>query len=123
MTRLTLETMTVAELVEHFAKVCIEQGAALFDHKISKFNRLYDQMAAISDELEKRPGDQRRALLALFVHRDIQVRLQAARIAFALAPREARQVIEEIAASRRYPQAGDAGMCLWALDEGIFMPK
>jgi len=123
MKRLSLDKMTVAELVERFAAVCIEQNTALFEDDISKFNRLYRQMAAISDELKRRPGDQRSALLALFDHRDIQVRLQSARAALALAPTKSRQVIEAIAASRLFPQAGDAGMTLVNLDRGVFVPE
>jgi hypothetical protein len=41
----------------------------------------------------------------------------------AIAPDKARRMIESIAASRCYPQAGDAGMCLTMLDRGVFVPK
>jgi Domain of unknown function (DUF2019) len=46
----------------------------------------------------------------------------AARLTLAVAPAAARQVLEDIQNSKQYPQAGDAGMCLWSLDEGIFKP-
>jgi hypothetical protein len=32
-------------------------------------------------------------------------------------------VIEAISESSHFPQAGDAGMCLWALDQGISKPE
>jgi hypothetical protein len=115
--------LNVAELVDRFAAICVEQNKALFGGEIAKFNRLYDKMAAIRDELKIRPGDQRSALLALFDHPDIQVRLQAARATLAVAPQELRRMIEAIAASHRQPQAGDAGMSLWNLDRGVFVPK
>jgi hypothetical protein len=37
-------------------------------------------------------------------------------------PEGARALIEAIASSRKFPQAGDAGMTLDALDRGIFKP-
>lgn len=118
-----LHQLTLVDLVERFTANCVEQGTALFDNDTSRFNRLYGKMAAIRDELKSRPGDQRSALLTLFDHRDIQVRLQAARAAFAIAPGKAREVIEGIAASHHYPQAGDAGMTLANLDRGVFVPN
>lgn len=123
MNRFDIHNATVAELVDRFATVCVEQNNALFEDDVSRFNRLYPQMTAIAEELESRPGDQRRALLVLLDHRDIQVRLQAARMTLALAPKEARRVIEDIAVSKWQPQAGDAGMCLFMLDSGNFVPK
>ncbi len=123
MKRSNLHDLTVAELVKRFAAICVEQNKALFLDEIAKFNRLYDKMAAIRDELKIRAGDQRGALLVLFDHPDIQVRLQAARAALAVAPQESRRMIEAIAASHRQPQAGDAGMSLWNLDRGVFVPK
>jgi len=118
-----LPDLTVAELVDRFAAICVEQNKALFEDNIAKFNRLYDQMAKVRDELKVRPGDQRSALLALFDHSDIQVRLQAARATLAVALEESRRMIETIAASPQQPQAGDAGMTLWNLDRGVFVPK
>lgn len=118
-----LHESAVAELVERFAAICVEQNKALFGDETSKFNRLFDEMVAIRDELKNRPGDQRSALLSLFNHPDLQVRLQAARMTLAIAPNESRRVVEAIAASRQQPQAGDAGMCLTMLDRGAFVPK
>lgn len=120
---LDLRHLTVAELVERFAATCVEQNKALFADDLAKFKRLFPQMVAVADELKDRPGDQRTALLALFDHRDMQVRLQAARMTLAVAPQAARQMLKLIYERRRQPQSGDAGMCLWALDEGIFVPK
>ncbi len=117
-----VEKMTVVQLVDQFAANCIDQYHALERFDVQKFNRLYPKMSAISEELQKRPGDQRRALVNLYSHPNSQVRLQAARVSFALAPEAARTVIEVIANSRTFPQAGDAGMTLFNLDSGIFKP-
>jgi hypothetical protein len=77
----------------------------------------------IQDELEARQGDQRRALLSLLDHRNMRVRLNAAKAVLAIEPERARGVIEAIAKSRHFPEAGHAGMTLKFLDDGSFKPK
>lgn len=49
---------------------------------------------------------------------DMQVRLNAAKATLAVAPKAARQKLEDIAGSG-WPLAGDAGMSLWNLDRGV----
>jgi Domain of unknown function (DUF2019) len=83
----------------------------------------FDEMVAIEDELKTRDGDQRRELLSLYNHPNAQVRLNAIKATLAVAPEIARQALQAIADSREYPQAGDAGMSLWNLEQGIFEPK
>ncbi|MEX0752971.1 MAG: DUF2019 domain-containing protein [Xanthobacteraceae bacterium] len=122
MKQINLGAMTVGQLVDRFAMLGVAQDQALLYSEITKFNRLFRQMAAVRDELKQRPGDQRRALLALYDHENAQVRLQAANVTLAVAPVAARAIIETIANSRKFPQAGDAGMALDALDRGIFKP-
>ena len=123
MTRKNLKDLTISELVEQFAAVAIDQDRALLEDELSKYKRLYWQMDAIAEELKARPGDQRRALLSLFSHPNLQVKLSAAKDTLAIAPDAARKMLQQIEEWGRMPQAGDAGMCLWALDEGIFKPK
>lgn len=119
----TLETLTIDELVDRFVALGIEEEDAYWKDQAARRNRLRLQRFAIAKELKGRPGDQRRALLSLYDHPNLEVRLLAAKLTLAVDPEKARQQIEAIAASHRFPQAGDAGMCLWALDEGIFVPK
>lgn len=122
MSQKNLAAMTVAELVEVYAAIGVEEDEAEMEDNLPKRNRLCLEMFAIGKELKSRSGDQRRALLTLFDHPNIEVRLMAAKCTLAIAPAEARKVIESIAASKRFPYAGDAGMCLWALDRGDFVP-
>lgn len=117
-----LQTMSVAELVERFAALAIAQYRAEIQSDIANQNKFIEQGWAIVDELKNRPGDQRPALTPLYAHPSVQVRLNAARLTLAVAPNAARKVIQAIADSKEYPQAMDAGMCLWALDQGIFTP-
>jgi hypothetical protein len=118
-----LDNLTVAQLVERFAALGVEEDKAVFDDDNAKYRRLYWQMDAVEQELKRRPGDQRRALLALFDHPNLWVRLMAAKGTLAVAPEAARKMLQDIEAWGRQPYAGDAGMCLVNLDRGIFVPK
>jgi hypothetical protein len=130
----SFEGLSDDKLVQRFAEICVKQDEALldtvcnevdspaFDKAISRFNDLFDIMKDIDDELRKRGLSSRLALTKLYTHSNLQVRLQAARLTLAIAPTDAKQVIEAIVESKRMPQAGDAGMCLWALEQGIFKP-
>ena len=122
MNKLKLEKATVDQLVERFAAICLDQAQALLYSDIAKFNRLYESMVEVREELKRHPGDQRRALIALYDHQNAQVRLQAARASLAVEPAAARSVIETIANSKIGPQAGDAGMTISNLDRGVFKP-
>jgi Domain of unknown function (DUF2019) len=117
-----LEILSVEQLVARFVDIGVRQSDALLRLETTKFNRLFDQMEAVKEELKRRPGDQRSSLLSLYDHPNAQVRLKAATATLAIAPQAARQLIEAIAASREYPQAGYAGMALTNLDNGIFKP-
>jgi uncharacterized protein YdcH (DUF465 family) len=122
MKRIELADMTTADLVERFAQIGVAQGKALLRGENAKFNRLFDQMGEVSRELKRRDGDQRRALMALYNYQDMQVRMKAAIHTLAVAPVEARRMLEMIADSKWMPQAGAAGMSLWNLDRGVFKP-
>src|SRR5262245_9338 len=117
-----LQDATVAQLVERFTAIGVEQDKALLRRGHAKFNRLFDEMVAIEDELKARTGDQRRELLGLYGHPNAQVRLNAMKATLAIAPEPAHQALRTLADSREYPQAGDAGMTLFALERGIFKP-
>jgi hypothetical protein len=46
----------------------------------------------------------------------------AGMLTLAVAPAAARQLLQDIKNSKEYPQAMDAGMCLWDLERGVFKP-
>jgi hypothetical protein len=56
-------------------------------------------------------------------HPNVQVRLKAAKRTLAIATGDARDVLEAIANSRKFPQMGEAGMSLANLDSGLFEPR
>jgi hypothetical protein len=117
-----LRDMSVDQLVERFVEIGLAQDEALLDDETAKFNRLFRQMQAVVQELKMRAGDQRSALLALYNHPNMQVRLKAVKNTLAIAPQTARLALEAIANSRHFPQAMEAGMSVWNLDQGIFKP-
>lgn len=123
MKRAKLEDMTVDQLVRHFTSVTLDQDEALLMDELGKFNRLFQQMEEIKQELKRRPGDQRRALISLFGHANAQVRLKAAKATLALAPETARGVLQSIVESREFPQALEAGMSLQNLERATFKPS
>jgi hypothetical protein len=122
MKRAKLQDMTVNQLVERFTAITLDQDKALLRNEYAKFNRLFEQMEDVKRELKARDGDQRRALLPLYDHPNAQVRLKAVKATLAVAPERARRMLEIIADSREYPQAGEAGMSLDNLERGIFKP-
>lgn len=122
MTDKGLSHLNLDSLVSRFVENCLAQDRALLYSEYAEYGRLYKRMRAIEDELKGRSGDQRRALSILYSHSNAQVRFQAAGATLALEPGLARQIIESIANSNRFPHAGYAGMMLDALDSGTFKP-
>jgi hypothetical protein len=122
MKRAKLQDMTVDQLVERFTAIALDQDRALLRNEYAKFNRLFEQMEEVKGELKARDGDQRRALLRLYDHPNAQVRLKAVKATLAVAPERARRMLELIAESHEYPQAGEAGMSIDNLERGIFKP-
>jgi hypothetical protein len=118
----TLKSMTTEQLVDRFAEIGIAQDQALLYEEHKKFNRLFDQMNDVDQELRRRGLKARMALLKLFNHPNFQVRLEAAKWSLGIAPEASRHVIEEINKSQAFPQAMDAGMTLRNLEAGIFKP-
>jgi hypothetical protein len=114
--------MTAEQLVERFTAIAVDQYKALQSHEIARFNRLFDRMDAVKQELKARDGDQRRALLSLYDHPNPQVRLKAAVATLAVSPEKATSVLKEIAATHNDVQGLDARQTLRCLDSGIFKP-
>jgi hypothetical protein len=123
MTSIQYGSMSLDDLLGRFVEIGIAQDKALFNDDSASYNRLYRQMDQIDKELRARGRDARLSLTRLFDHPNLHVRLRAAARTLGVAPDRARAVIESIASSRIYPQAGDAGMLLSGLDDGTFKPS
>src|SRR5262245_52740553 len=118
-----LQGMTVDQLVQRFVAIALDQDKALLRREHAGFNRPSDEMEAVEGELKARNGDQRRALVGLYDHPNAQVRVKAVKATLAVTPEAALRELKEIAESRKYPQAGEAGMSLLNLERGIFKPS
>lgn len=123
MKRDDLQARSLPELISRYVEIGIEQDEVILERNNRKYNRLFQEKTRITQELKNRNGDLRTALLDLYQHPNMQVRLNAAKATLAVAPAAARELLQEIYQSGWQPQAGDAGMCLWTLDEGIFKPE
>jgi hypothetical protein len=117
-----LKRIRTNELVDLFRDYAVQQDDAMLGGEQAKVNQLVWQLKDIADELRAREGDQRTALLNLYTHPNAQVRLNAIRATLAVAPEIGRKALEALASSKEYPASGDAGMTVWALDQGIFRP-
>jgi hypothetical protein len=83
---MNFDRMTVDQLVERFVAIAVEQDRALLYSEIAKYNKLFDQMTAVKNELKGRAGDRRRSLMSLYEHPNWQVRLMAAHATLVLEP-------------------------------------
>ncbi|MGH6840694.1 MAG: DUF2019 domain-containing protein [Methylocella sp.] len=122
MKQVKLEEMTVDELIDRFAEIGVAQDKAELMDEINKYNMLYRQMEGVDQELKRRGTAARRALLRLYSHPNIQVRLKAAIRTLAVAPDVARSALQEIKKSHSYPQAADASMFLRDFDDDSYKP-
>lgn len=122
MKKIELSSMSTVQLVEKFAAIARKQDQALLANATAKYNRLYDRMGEVVDELKSRPGDQRRELAKLYEFPSVQVRLKAAIHTLAVTPFEARNQLEAIAEMHWFPQTADALGMLRAMDQGRYVP-
>lgn len=87
---LKLREMTTGQLVQRFAEIGVAQDQALLYERRVEYRRLFRQMNAIDSELRRRGAAARAALLPLYGHPNVQVRLKAAIKTLVLAPDLAR---------------------------------
>ena len=123
MTSIQPNDARVKDLVAKFIEIGIAQYRAAYVIDTARYNRLYKAMQRVRVELKAMPGDQRRALLPLLSHSNVQVKQMAANTLLAIAPIPARRALEEIKASGIQPQCGDAWGMIDALDDGSFIPS
>ncbi|RTL49760.1 MAG: DUF2019 domain-containing protein [Bradyrhizobiaceae bacterium] len=115
----SLSTLNVQQLIERFVELSLQEDRAVNAADISEINAVVSKIYEIGKELETRDGDQRLVLARLLQSQNLRVRFNAAKALFSLMPTEARRQIEAIAASKRYPIAGNAGTFLFLRDESF----
>jgi ParB-like chromosome segregation protein Spo0J len=115
------QVASVQEMVAQFVSIGLAQYDALYVVDVKKYNRLLGRMKDVVNELKSRAGDERRALLPLLDHPNLQVRMKAAHAVLAISPALARKAFESVRDAQIFPQAMDAGMTLRALDNGTYV--
>jgi uncharacterized protein DUF2019 len=118
-----LQRMPLRGLYERFIAAAFEQHESMLYNDNDRYNRLFDEIKYIEEELKRRGEDETRALASLFNHPKAQVRLNAAIATLALEPKAARQALELISDRNEYPQAPYARDMLSALDKGTYKPR
>jgi hypothetical protein len=121
MTKSADQIASVQELVAHFLSITLAQYDAARVADTTKYNRLYRKMEDVVNELKRREGDERRALLPLLDHPNVQVRMMAAHAVLRISPVLARKAFQSVRDSQIFPQAMDAGMTIRALDNGTYI--
>ena len=102
-----LQDLTIDQLVQDFAELSLQMGAAVLDSETGRFNRMFPRMQAIDRELRSRGPETRRALSPLLDDKNRFVRYYAAKYLLGLVPDRARAVIEEIAKFKFDALCGD----------------
>ena len=115
------KSMTAEELAATFEAIFLEQYQCILDGKSQKYNRLFDEIIAIRDELKMR--NERQTLLPFLSHKNRQVRYQAAMATLLVSPARAKQTLELLRDRHEFPQAADASMVLDGLADGSFTPS
>lgn len=118
-----LRALSTSDILGLFEQLCIEQDDAIEGNENARANRLIMRTFALEAEPKSRPGDQRRILMKLFGHPNMQVRLTAARANLAVDYIAARRELQAIVDQQWFPQSGDAGMTLYHLDTGFYRPS
>ncbi len=122
MSRMELDTLTDAQLVDRFTTLSLQQYDATEIDDSKTYTKLFHRLHAVDGVLRKRGLDARRALLPLLDHKNAQVRLNAAHELLAIVPEHARATLEALAKFAPGPQRGRAGMALMRLDSGEYKP-
>ncbi|GAC1333131.1 MAG: hypothetical protein NVSMB26_13810 [Beijerinckiaceae bacterium] len=122
MKKMNLNNVSVDGLVELFRNYALQQDEAMLYGDQVEVNRLFWKLRAVAEELKSRDGDQRAALLPLYDDKNSQVKVRAMKATLAVAPEQAIEGLSKLRANKRDPVCLDAGMCLWAIEEGIFKP-
>jgi hypothetical protein len=114
--------MTDAELVSQFSEIAKVRGEATMMLDTRRANACFDRMKTVDMEMRARGTEARKALIPLLSDPDRYVRYYAAIYLLALAPDQARAILEWNTKFEVGILAADARGMLRALDEGTYKP-
>jgi hypothetical protein len=115
------------QLVAAFVEFSHEQGAALKNEDTRSYNRLFDKLKPIEEELRKRGDEVRKGLIPLLKatptsglsYQDAQTRFNAAEELDSLVPALARATLRDIAVNGPRKYRGMAGMSISIREKGV----
>ena len=113
---------SIQDLVAAYLDVSLREAEAVERGEAAQVRRLFDKRMQLDRSIRSRGLQARKSLMPLLEHRNAQVRLNAAKHLLAVAPNEARATLKDLAAHGPSQQRGDAGMCFWYMEKGIFKP-
>jgi len=127
----TLSALTNQQLAEKFAAISAQQGEAVRVEDTKKYNKLFDALQRVVNELRARGTDARKVLIPLldaptpeanWNYQTSQTRFNAAVELKALAPERAQATLEALASKGLRQFRGMAGMSLYYDEMGISKP-
>lgn len=113
---------SIQYLIAAYLDVSLREADAVERCETAKVRRLFDERMKVDRSIRARGLEARKSLMPLLKHRNAQVRLNAAKHLLAVAPNEARATLADLAAHGPSQQRGNAGMCFWYMEKGIFKP-
>lgn len=114
---------SVDEPIARFLSPGIEEDEMEMAGYGARRNRAVRARFVVEDELKSRDNDSRRLLVRFYEHQNIQVQCNAASATLALFPEKARRKLEQIRRGEFGVTSLEAGMRLWAIDTGRYVPK
>lgn len=117
-----IETLNDSELVDRFAELARQAGAAVLYCQVTRANRAILGMWTIRELLRSRGREAREQLVVLLDDQNRLVRYYAAKALLGLVPERARAEIEWNANNRSDAITGDARGLLRAFDTGEYRP-
>jgi len=113
-----LSRLSIEELISRFVDIGVAQEQAHENDETEKNKLLDSAMNNIDRELRDRGKSARLALKQLYEHSNAQVRMEAARLSYGVAPEAARACLQALRDSKLPPQYYLVGSILRAIDHG-----
>jgi len=121
---LDLKSMSLDALLGRFEEICLvldEVRHDPFEEGVEQGNICLEALWKVNDEIKSRGPDARRALLRFYNHPNYRVRLKAATHTYRVAQEPARRCLEELKKWQIPDVSLEAGMTLYAIDDGTSM--
>lgn len=117
-----LDNLTIDELISLFASLSEQQYPLTLNDEVRKSTLLIKKRYEIDRELRKRGIAARLELTKLFMHPNIQVRVNAAKSSLGVAREPALNVLRQITKEDFGPFRLDAGMTIALVEDGTVTP-